>query len=547
MRRLGALVVVLLGAAPAVLLGGAAAVTDGAGLSLDVTGPTDVVGVPAPRYGVTATITNHDSVTAHDVSLSSTFPDGDAREKITGVTTCDGSGLNVDVCGVPDIVPGQSAVVTFRYMPTRYGTDRHHLAVSAAGLPGDDADWDVRVKVPPTSTDWNVVVTPAVGTGGLRARHEVVVTNLGPAAAVNAVFDDQLQAGEQLVSTSLGGACQLLLGGTVHCTLGTLAARRSVTVAIDTKLPPNPGDAFHVVDVGSDTPDLSDAHLFGSGPAVGGWRFWLCTACASMSFSDGYRLPTGFTVKQDETVQMVDGSVIRPDGVLARADGKLVLNDSTVTLPPSMPPGAPTAVTATPGDGRAVVSFAAPPANGSPISSYVVTASPGGYVFPGAGSPIAAVGLTNGVSYTFTVRALNGAGAGASSGASSPVTPVSVPDPPETVTAEPGNRSATVTFSPSPAPAEPVSSYTVTAFPSGKSATGTAARLTVGGLKNGVSYTFSVTATNASGTGAESRPSNAVVPEDFPRQDTEPPAPVPRVSVPEPPPPAGPRPKLPGH
>src|SRR5262249_49585701 len=187
MRRLGVLVAVLLGAAPAVLLGGAAAVTDGPTLTLEVDGPTEVVGAPAPRYVVTATITNHESVPAQNVSISSTFPDGDAREEITGVTDCDDSGLNIDVCGVPDIAPGQSAGVTFRYMPTAAGTARPHLVASAQAFPGDDADWDVRVKVPPTSTDWNVVVTPAVGMGGLRARHEVVVTNVGPAAAVNAV------------------------------------------------------------------------------------------------------------------------------------------------------------------------------------------------------------------------------------------------------------------------------------------------------------------------------------------------------------------------
>ena len=85
--------------------------------------------------------------------------------------------------------------MTFRYAPTEYGIDRHHLIASSAGLGAtDDADYDVRVSWPSTSTDWRVVVTPAVGMGGLRARHEVVVTNLGPATATNAVLDEQLQS-----------------------------------------------------------------------------------------------------------------------------------------------------------------------------------------------------------------------------------------------------------------------------------------------------------------------------------------------------------------
>ena len=54
-------------------------------------------------------------------------------------------------------------------------------------------------------------------------------------------------------------------------------------------------------------------------------------------------MPSGFTVHQDETVHIDDGSVIRRDGVLARADGKLVLADGTITSPPASPPDAPRA------------------------------------------------------------------------------------------------------------------------------------------------------------------------------------------------------------
>src|SRR3954471_12035541 len=152
--------------------------------------------------------------------------------------------------------------------------------------------------------------------GGLRARHEIVVTNLGPAAGANVVLDEQLQAGEQLVSTSIGSAWALRGAAVLHCSLGTLAGRASFTLAVDTKLPANPTDSFHVVDVGSDTPSVSAAHLFGSAPAVGDWRYWICAACASTTLSDGYELPATFAVAPDETVHLTDGSVIRRDGVL---------------------------------------------------------------------------------------------------------------------------------------------------------------------------------------------------------------------------------------
>src|SRR5262249_18337894 len=153
--RLGALLAVLLGTACAVLLVSASAETRAGTLSLSVSGPTEVVGIPAPRYVISATIRNGSGGTATGVTLSSSFPDSDAREEITGVTGCDASGLTLDVCTVPDIPAGQSRVVRIGYAPTEYAIDRHHLVAGSAGLGAtDEADYDVRVSGPPGSTDW---------------------------------------------------------------------------------------------------------------------------------------------------------------------------------------------------------------------------------------------------------------------------------------------------------------------------------------------------------------------------------------------------------
>ncbi|WP_455918572.1 putative Ig domain-containing protein [Ensifer canadensis] len=85
-------------------------------------------------------------------------------------------------------------------------------------------------------------------------------------------------------------------------------------------------------------------------------------------------------------------------------------------------PGAPTAASATAGDTQAMVSFAAPSSTGgATITGYTVTSNPGGITGTGASSPIAVSGLTNGISYTFTVTATNSAGTGPASTASNAV------------------------------------------------------------------------------------------------------------------------------
>lgn len=91
-----------------------------------------------------------------------------------------------------------------------------------------------------------------------------------------------------------------------------------------------------------------------------------------------------------------------------------------------------------------------------------------------------------------------------------------VPSAPQSVSARHGNASAVVTFE---APADnggtPITGYRAEANPGGVTAMVSGpepAPISVGGLANGTSYTFTVVALNAAGTSAPSDPSAPVTP-----------------------------------
>jgi hypothetical protein len=194
-------------------------------------------------------------------------------------------------------------------------------------------------------------------------------------------------------------------------------------------------------------------------------------------------------------------------------------------------PGAPTGVSASAGLGSASVSFTPPL---GPVGSYTVTSSPGNFTATGSSSPIVVNGLTPGVQYTFTVTATNIGGTGPASAASNAVTPFGLAGAPTAVTATPGDGFATVSFTAPASNGSPIQWYTVTSS-DGQAASGTGSPIRVFGLTNGSSYTFTVTATNAAGTGPASSASSSVTPTGGSRPHDEAPAPTPRPDVPAPP------------
>lgn len=101
-------------------------------------------------------------------------------------------------------------------------------------------------------------------------------------------------------------------------------------------------------------------------------------------------------------------------------------SSSVATQTYSIVPGAPTAVSATAGSGKATVSFSAPAFTAGGVTSYRVTSSPGGISATGSTTSIEVSGLNAGTAYTFTVTAANATGSGPASAPSNSVTPSAI-------------------------------------------------------------------------------------------------------------------------
>ena len=188
---------------------------------------------------------------------------------------------------------------------------------------------------------------------------------------------------------------------------------------------------------------------------------------------------------------------------------------ASATGTPGTVPSAPLAPLATSyNDSSSVVTWLAPVNNGGYAAlTYQVTVSPlvtspAGLASLGTCAAVTTTsctfaGLTNGTSYTFTIAASNVVGVGPS--ASATALPATVPSAPLNVTGIGANASAILHWTaPASTGGSPITGYTVTSSPLGLTCTSATTTCTVTGLTNEQNYTFSVTATNAAGTGPAS-------------------------------------------
>ena len=295
-------------------------------------------------------------------------------------------------------------------------------------------------------------------------------------------------------STARAGSEALLLvwagnsePGRIRIRVGEAAAPRLAPIQISGI---KPGES-RIVDLGSYlTPGVADpvptvlgvTRLSGRGVTV------------SPSGGSQVRITAGSRVDGHAEFRVVMSDVARGGDPRRRATNVLSLD--LLGVPETPRPPVPGSIVRT---NEVHLTWVAPAANGAPINSYEVRASDGTTTrCPTTSCDV--TGLTNGTSYTFTVRAHNAVGWSDFSARSRPARPDAVPGPVRSLhQSKTGDGQLTIAWKPPSTINSPITSYRIVW--AGGRGTSRTNSFYVSGLDNDKQYSFTVYARNAKGEG----------------------------------------------
>ena len=228
----------------------------------------------------------------------------------------------------------------------------------------------------------------------------------------------------------------------------------------------------------------------------------------------GSWVPVGATTSPFTISSLTNGTeyLVRVRAVTSEGDGAA---SGPATGTPRTTPGAPTSVSGTAGDTFVDVAWTAPSSDGgASITDYVVQVKAGSGSWStfadgtSSGTSTRVTGLTNGTSYTFQVAAVNAAGAGSYSSASSAVVPGTAAGAPTITSVTAGDGQLSVAFTaPSDTGGATVSDYDYQLNGGSWVPVGaTTSPFTISSLTNGTEYLVRVRAVTSEGDGAASGP-----------------------------------------
>ena len=225
-------------------------------------------------------------------------------------------------------------------------------------------------------------------------------------------INETAQAASGLIYVAPYVGNQIFVVAKVQATLSSTSSRPGDTLTISVS--PMPATAAgHPVTVDDST--ISSVSFGG---------FSTSTVPAGVN-SFAVTVPSGLTGQVEAVATLAGGATLSLGTVDFGGDAP----------PAPTPATAPMDVAAVAGDASASVTWSAPASAGSyPVTNYQVTSSPGGRVCLTSGLSCEVSRLTNGTAYTFTVKALTGAGWSPASEPSNAVTPIATPRPTITIT-----------------------------------------------------------------------------------------------------------------